>query len=202
MSDSLQPHGLQHTRLPCPSPSPGGCQDSCPLGQWCYLIISSSASPFSFCLQSFKSPSIMDFSNELVLCIRWPKYWSFSFSISPSSEYSGLISFKIDWLDLFAVQGTHKSLLQHRNSKHQLSDTQPSLWPNSHIHTWLLEKPWLWLYELLSPTWCLCFLKHSLGLSQLSFQGANIFKFHGCSDFGAQKNKICHCFQFFPFYLP
>ena len=62
-------------------------------------------------------PSIRVFSNELVLCIRWPKYWSFSFSISPSNEYSGLISFRMDWLDLFAVQGTLKSLLQHHSSK-------------------------------------------------------------------------------------
>ena len=62
-------------------------------------------------------PSIRVFSNELVLCIRWPKYWSFSFSISPSNEYSGLISFRIDWLDLLGVQGTLKSLLQHHSSK-------------------------------------------------------------------------------------
>ena len=62
-------------------------------------------------------PSIRVFSNESVLCIRWPKYWSFRFSISPSNEYSGLISFRMDWLDLFAVQGTLKSLLQHHSSK-------------------------------------------------------------------------------------
>ena len=74
------------------------------------------------------SPSIRVFSNESVLHIRWPKYWSFSFSIRPSSEYSGLISFKIDWFDLLAVQGTLK------NRKHQFFGTQPSLWSNSHIH--------------------------------------------------------------------
>ena len=85
--------------------------------------------------------SIRVFSSELALGIRWPKYWSFSFSISPSNEYSGLISFRIDWFDLLAVQGTLKSLLQHYSSKASIVCTQPSLWSKSHIHTWLLEKP-------------------------------------------------------------
>ena len=74
------------------------------------------------------------FSNELVLHIRWPKYWSFSFNISPSNEYSGLISFRMDWLDFLAVQGTLKSLVQH-HQKHLFFSTQLSLWCNSHIHT-------------------------------------------------------------------
>ena len=86
-------------------------------------------------------PSIKVFSNELALCIRWPKYWSFSFSISPSNEYSGLISFRIDWFDFLVVQGTLKSLLQHHSLKHQFFGIELSLWSNSHIHTWLLEKP-------------------------------------------------------------
>ena len=116
MSDSLRPHGLQHTRPPCPSLSPGACSNSCPLSQWCHPTISSSVViPFSFCLQS--CPASGFFSNESGLCIRWPKYWSFSFSISPSNEHSGLISFRMDWLDLPAVQGTLKSLLQHHSSK-------------------------------------------------------------------------------------
>ena len=114
MSDSLRPHGLQHARLPCPSPAPRACSNSCPSGWWCHPTISSSVAPFSSCLQSFPLSGL--FSNESALCIRWPKYWSFSFSISPSNEYSGLISFRIDWLDLLAVQGTLKSLLQHHNS--------------------------------------------------------------------------------------
>ena len=84
-------------------------------------------------------PSIRVFSNELVLCIRWPKYWSFSFSISPSNEYSGLISFRIDWVGLLAVQGTLKISIT-TVQKHQFFSTQLSLWSNSHIHTWLLEK--------------------------------------------------------------
>ena len=81
-------------------------------------------------------PSIRVFSIESVLCIRWPKYWSFSFSISPSNEYSGLISFRIDWLDFLAVQGTLKSLLQHHTvQKHQFFGTQFSSQSNSHSHT-------------------------------------------------------------------
>ena len=83
-------------------------------------------------------PSIRVFSNELALCIRWPKYWSFSFSISPSNEYSGLISFRTDWFDL-AVQGTLKSLLHVQ--MHQFFSTQPSFWSNSHIRTWPQDKP-------------------------------------------------------------
>ena len=102
------------TRLPCPSLFPRVCSDSCPLSRWCYLTISSSAAPFSLCLQSF--PALV-FSNELALCIRWPKYWSFNFSISPWNEYSGLISFRTDWFDLLAVQETLNSLLQHHSLK-------------------------------------------------------------------------------------
>ena len=79
-------------------------------------------------------PSIRVFYNELALHIRWPKYWSFSFNISPSNEYSGLISFRMDWFDLHAVQGAPKSLLQHHSSKASIPCTQPSLWSKSHIH--------------------------------------------------------------------
>ena len=109
VSDSLWPRGPQHARPPCPSLSPGVCSDSCPSSQWCRLTISSSAI-FSFCLWWV-------FSNESVICIRWSRFWSFSFSISLSNEYSGLVSFRMDWFDLHAVQGTLKSLLQHHSSK-------------------------------------------------------------------------------------
>ena len=114
MSDSLPSHGLQHARLPGPSPSPGACSNSYPLSQWCHQTISSSVVPFS-CLQSFPASA----ASFLVatLHIRWPKYWNFSFSISPSHEYSGLISFMVNRFDLLAVQGTLKSLLQHHSSK-------------------------------------------------------------------------------------
>ena len=114
VSSASWPHGQQHTRLPCPSPPPGVCPSSCPLHRWYHPTISSSVTLFS-CLQSFHAFWV--FSNELALRIRWPKYWSFSFSISPSYEYSGLISSKTDWLDLLAVQGTLKSLLQHDSAK-------------------------------------------------------------------------------------
>ena len=107
-------HRLQHAMLSCPSPTPGACSNSCPSSWWCHLTISSSVVPFSSCLQSL--PALV-FSSESFLHIRWPKYWSFSFSISPSNEYSGLISFRIDWLDLLAVQGTLKSFLQHHSLK-------------------------------------------------------------------------------------
>ena len=85
--------------------------------------------------------SIRVFSNESALQIRWPKYWSFSFNISPSNEQPRLISFRMDWLDLLAVHGTLKSLLQHHSSKHQFAGAQLSWQSNSHIHTWPLEKP-------------------------------------------------------------
>jgi len=116
VSDSLQLHGLQHARLPCPSPTPRACSNSYPLSWWCHpsnhLIL---CCPLLLLPSIF--PSIRVFSSKSVLCIRCPKYWSFSFSISPSNEYSGLISFRMDWLDLLAVQGTLKSLLQHHSSK-------------------------------------------------------------------------------------
>ena len=109
MSSSLQPHGLQHARPPCPSPAPGVYLNSCPSNR---LIL---------CPPPLVPPpifaSIRVFSKESVLSIRWPKYWSFSFSISPSNEYSKLISFSMDKMDLLAVQGTLKSLLQQHGSK-------------------------------------------------------------------------------------
>ena len=109
VSDSLRPHGLQHARLLCPSPTPGACSNSCPLSKRCHPAISSSVIPFSSCLQSF--PASGCFPVSQVFHIRWPEYWTFS--ISPSTEYSGLISFRIDWFNLLAVQRTLRSLLQH-----------------------------------------------------------------------------------------
>ena len=112
MYDSLRPHGLQHARLPCPSPSPRTYSNSCPLNWWCHPTISSPSPHPAFNLSQhqglFKWVSSL---NQVA------KVLEFSFSISPSNEYSGLSSFRMDWLDLLAVQGTLKSLLQHHTSK-------------------------------------------------------------------------------------
>ena len=113
VSISLWPHGLQHARLPCPSSFPRACSNSCPLSWWCHPIISFSVIPFS-CLQSFPASGSFPVSQFFA---SGAKFWSFSLSISPSNEYLGLISLRIDWLDLLAVQRTLKSLLQHHSSK-------------------------------------------------------------------------------------
>ena len=115
-------HGLQHPRLPCPLLSPGICSNSCPLSWWCHPL----PPPSPFLPSVF--PSIRVFSNESALCIRWPKYWSFSFSISPSSEYSGLSSLRMHWFDLLAVQGTLKGFPHHRRSK------APILWRSAEVY--------------------------------------------------------------------
>ena len=114
MSGSLRSHGLQHAKPPCPSSTPRVYSNSCPLTVMpsnhpilCHLLL----------LPPSLFPSIRVFSNASALHIRWPKYWSFSFNISPSNGHSGLTSFMMDWLDLLAVQGTLKSLLQHHTSK-------------------------------------------------------------------------------------
>ena len=113
MSDSLRPHESQDTKPPCPSPTPRVHTNPCPLSQWCHPTISFSVIPFSSHTQSFPASG----KDESALRIRWPKYWNFSLNISPSNEHPGLISFRMDWLDLLAVQGTLKSLLQHHSSK-------------------------------------------------------------------------------------
>ena len=112
MSDSLRPHGLRHVMLPCPLPTPGASSRS-----------TESVMPSDLRILPSIFPGFRVFSNESVLHIRWPKDWSFSFSISPSTEYSGLIYFRIDWFDLLAVQGTLKSLLQNHSSKASASQT-------------------------------------------------------------------------------
>ena len=139
ISYSLQHHGLRHTRLTCPSSN-----------SWSLLKLTSIESVMSsnhliLCCPLPLPPSIFPstrvFSNESALPIRWPKYWSFSFSISPSNEYSGLISFRMDWLDLLAVQGLSGVFSNTTVQKHQFFSIQLSLWFSSHIHTWLLEIP-------------------------------------------------------------
>ena len=133
VSDSLRPHESQHARPPCPSPTPGFTQTH-------VHRVSDPSSHLILCrpllLLPPIPPSIRVFSNESTLHMRWPKYWSFSFNISPSSEHPGLISFRMDWLDLLAVQGTLKIVFSNTTvQKHQFFGTQLSSQSNSHIHT-------------------------------------------------------------------
>ena len=144
---TLWPHGLQHARLPCPSLSPGSCSNSCPLSWWCHPAISSSILPFSSYPSVFHS--IRVFSNESALGIRWPKYRSFSFSISPSNEYSGLIYFRMDWLDLLAVQGrspwkkSYDKPRQHiKMQRHYFADKGP------YSQTYGFSSTLVWMWEL------------------------------------------------------
>ena len=204
VSDSLQPHGLQHTRFSCLSPTPRAYSNSCPLSRWCHPTTSSNCCPL---LLPSIFPSIRVFSNESVHHIRWPKYCSFSFNISLSNEYSRLISFKMDWLDLLAVQGTLKSLLQHHSSKASI------LWHSAFLivqlsHPYkvtgktvaLTRQPFVdkvisLLFNMLSRL-VITFLPRSkhLLISWLQSPSAVIF--------GAPQNKVSHCFHCFPIYLP
>ena len=151
-------------------------------------------------------PSIRVFSNESALRIRWTWYWSFSFSINPSNEYSRLISFRMDCLDLLAVQGTLKSFLQHQNSKASVLRRSAFFMVQSHIHTWLLEKPSYMarrtfvgkvvslLLNMLSRL-VMTFLLRSkrLLISWLQSPSAVILE---------PQKIVCHCFHCFPIYLP
>ena len=203
MSNSLPPHGLQHSRPPCPSPTPGVYPNSCPLSQWCHPAISSSVVPFSSCLQF---PSIRVFSNESALGIRWSKYCSFSFNISPSNEHSGLISFRMDWLDLLAIQGTLKGLLQHHSSKAsilrcsaffivQLSHPYRTTGKTTALTRWtFVGKVMSLLLNMLSRL-VITFLPRSkrLLISWLQSPSAVILE---------PKKIVSHCFYCFPIYLP
>ena len=152
-------------------------------------------------------PSIRVFSNESALCIRWPKYWSFSFSISPSNEYSGLISFRIDWLDLLAVQGALKSLLQHHSSKAIILRCSACFMIEfSHLYMTTGKTIALTRWTFVSKVMSLPFNMLSklviafLPRSKLSFNFMAAVTIY--SDFGAQENKICHSFHCFLIYLP
>ena len=197
MSDSLRPHGLQHVSLPCPSPTPRACSNSCPSDR---LIL---------CHPLFLLPSIFPctrvFSSESVLHIRWPKYWSFSFSISPSNEYSRLISFRMDWLDLLAVQGTLKSLIQHHSSK-------ASILPHSAIFMVQLSHPYMTTGKTIALTrWNLVGKVISLLLNMLSRLFIAFLPRSKCLLISwlqvpsvvilEPKKIVCHCFHCFPIYL-
>ena len=152
-------------------------------------------------------PSIRVFSKESVLCIKWPKYWRFSFSISPFIDYSGLISFRMYWLDLLAVLGTLKSLLHHHSSKAsilwcsaffivQLSHPSVTTGKTTALTRQILVgKGMSLLFNMLSR------LGHNFSSKEqvcFNFLVAGTI----CSDFGAPQNEVCHCFHCFPIYLP
>ena len=151
-------------------------------------------------------PSIRVFSNESVFCIRGPKYWSFSFSIIPSKEHPGLISFRMDWLDLCAVQGTLKSLLQHHSSKAsvlrhsaffrgQLSHPYTTTGKTTALTRWTFAGKVMSLLLNMLSRLVITFLPRS---KSLNFMAAVTI----CSGFGAQKDKVWHCFHCFPIYFP
>ena len=146
MSDSLPPHGLQHTRPPCPSPTPGVYSNSCPLSRWCHPTISSSVILFFSCLQSFPASGSFPVSQL---------FTSDGHSIGVSASASVLPVNIQDWSPLgwtgwisLQSKGLSRVFSNTTVQKHQFFNTQLSLWPNSHIHTWLLEKPKLWLHGL------------------------------------------------------
>jgi len=158
------------------------------------------------CLPPSIFPRVRVFFNQSVLCIGWPKYCSFSFSISPSSEYSWLISFRIDWLDLLAVQGTLKSLLQHHSSKASI------LWCSAFFIVQLSHQYMTTGKTIALTIWTFVGKVVSLLLNMVSrfvdafLPRSQCLLIHGCSphlsDFGAQENKVCHCIHCFPNYLP
>ena len=168
------------------------------------LVMTSTVTPFSSCLQSF--PSTRVFCSESVLLIRWPKYWNFSFSTSPSNEYSGLISFRIDWLDFLAVQGTLKSLLQHHSSKAsilwfldfsiiQLSHPYMTTGKTIALTRWTFVGKVLSLFFNMPSRIVITLLPRSK-----SFNFITAVTVH--SDFGARENKVLPCFHCFLIYLP
>ena len=204
VSDSLWPHESQHTRPPCPSPTPRVYSNSYPSSQWCHPAISSSVIPFSSCPQSLPA------SGSFPMCQLFSsgaKYWSFSFSISPSSEHPRMISFRMDWLDLLAVQGTLKSLLQHHTSKASIllrsaffivQLTHPYMTTGKTI---VLTR-WTFVGKLMSLLFNMLsrlvktFLPRSkhLLISWLKSPSAVILE--------PPKNTVWHCFHCLPIYLP
>ena len=176
--------------------------NTCPLSWWCHPTSSSSLIPFSSCLQSFPASV---FSSESVLCIKWLKYWNFCMSISPSNEYLALISFRMDWLDLLAVWGTLKSLLQHHSSKASI------IWHSAFFmvqlsHSYLTSGKTIALTRLTFVGKVVSLLFNMLSRLLLSSKEQASLNFMPavtvCSDFGAQENKVCHCYHCFPIYLP
>ena len=151
-------------------------------------------------------PSIRVFSNESTLHMRWPKYWSFSFSISPSNEHPGLTSFRMDWLDLLAVQGTLKGLLQHHSSKASIHRCSAFL-TVQFLHPYMTSGKTIALNRQNFVGKVMSVLLNMLSRLVITFlPRSKSFNFMAaitiCSDFRAQDNKVCHCFHCFPIYLP
>ena len=162
MSNFLWPHELHHSRLLCPSLSSEVCSNSCPLSQWCHPQNLVLCHPLH--LMPLVFPRIRVFSNESAFRIRWPKYWSFSFSISPFNEHSGLIFFRIDRFELLAVQGTLKSLLHYHSSKASILRCSAFFMVQlSHWYTTTGKTIALTIH--MSVKWCLRFSTRCLGLS-------------------------------------
>ena len=156
-------HWQQHVRIPFLSPSSGACSNPYPLSHWCHPTILSSVVLFSSWLQSFPASGSFLMSHFFA---SGGKYWTFSFSISPSNDYSGLISFRIDWFDLLAVQGTHKSLLQHHSSKASiLQHSSFFMVQFSHSYTTPGKTITLTIQTFVGKVMALCFLLCCLGLS-------------------------------------
>ena len=176
VSNSLWPHRLQHARIPYPSPSPGAWSNSCPSTQWCHPTISSSVISFSSCLQSF--PASGAFLMIWLFPFRWPKYRSFSFSISPSNEYSGLISFMIDWFDLLADSSQRSSPTSRFKSINSLVLNFMVQLSHPYMTTGktIALARWTSVSKVTSLLLLCC-----LGWSQLFFQGPSVFWFHGWS---------------------
>jgi len=198
MSDTLKPHGLQHARLPCPSLFPRVCSNSCPLSQWCHPTISTSVVPF--CLQSFPASGYFPMSQLFTSGEYLAKYWSFSFSISPSSEYSGLIFFKIDWFDLLDLQRTlHHHTLKAWILQHsaffivQLSHPYTTAGKTIALTRWtFVSKVMSLLFNTLSRS-IIAFLPRSkhLLISWLQSPSAVILE---------PRKIVCHCFHRSPIY--
>ena len=189
--------------LSVPHYLPKFCASSCPLHQGCHPTISSWC-PLHLLPSIF--PSVRDLSSGSAIHIRWPKYWSFSFSISPSNKYSVLISLKIGWFDLLDVQGTFMNILRHHSLKASL------IWHSAFFKV-QLSQPYVTTGKTIALTIrtfvgrvMSCFSTHCLGLSllsskkQLSYYFMAAVTVHG--DFGAQEEEICHYFHVLPFYLP
>ena len=203
VSDSLQPHGLQHTRLPCPSPTPGACSNSCPSSRRCHPTSSSSVVPFSSCLQN--SPASGSLPMSQFFTSGGQSIGVFSFSISPSNEYSGLIAFRMvgsPWsprdsqLRVLHHCSLKASILQH-SAFFIVQLSQPYMTTGKTIaltRQTFVGKVMSLLFNML-PRLVITFLPRS---KPLNFMAAVTI----CSDFGAPKNKVWHCFHCFPIYLP